>query len=247
MPRLSEEQVRCIESLLSMGKHYREIADSCGVSLPTVVKYARRVRGAAPVPTSSPAAAPVTPGAGSEVVKLDTKFFMDLVRQRLDPKHPIMAKWVDNVSWWNHVIIEFSAHMLPYAFKLLEDHEIDRQNPEVTVRNMVSKFHELKKLAEERAEKMAEYESRLKELESEVGNLRAERERLLRLVDEYKGLVDETLSETRKLVEELRSKVVKTLVLVVKVVPETLSPAERAKYFHVVAPKIRELWGVEVG
>ena len=246
MPRLSEEQVRCIESLLSMGKHYREIAESCGVSLPTVVKYARRLRGGSeltPVPTSLDPA----PATGSGVEEEDVKFIMDLVKQRLDPKHPITQKWVEDVSWWTHLILDFSKFVLPDILKRMEEKDIDIHNPEVTARNAAAKFRAIKQLAEERAEKIAEYESRLKELESEVGSLRAERERLLRLVDEYKGLVDETLSETRKLVEELRSKVVKTLVLVVKVVPETLSPAERAKYFHVVAPKIRELWGVEVG
>lgn len=235
---LPEEKVKCIESLLAMGKPYRAVARECSVSVTTVTKYARSLKGR----VSPPGVSDV-----EGVVEEDVEAMLRIMRERLDPKHPAMTKLITDTSWWFHVILDFGKFAIPEVMSLMRAEEIDVRNPEATARAMVSKLKHIKQIAEERATQIHEFESRVKELEAELSSLRSENERLRRLVEEYRKLYDEALSETRKLIEGLRGRIAKTLVLVVKVVPEALSPSERAKYLHVIAPKIRELWGVEVG
>jgi len=237
MPRLTKDQVECIKTLLRMGKSYREIASQCSVNVNTVMKYAKEL-GERESPKAAGEGDPKT-----EVLRNDARFVMETTRQRLDPKHPIMTKWVSDVSWWTHLILDFSKIALPDVLKLLGEGEIDIHNPEATARNAVAKFKTIKQLAEERAEKILEYESKVKELEGEVRTLRGENEELRKLMRDY----DEALEELRSFIEDLRGRVRETLVFMVKYVPDVMSPSERATYMHVVAPKMRELWGVEVG
>jgi len=215
--RLPDEKLECIESLLRMGKSYREVASQCGVNI-------------------SEEAAAEPRRSDEDVSATDIKFIMDAIKQRLDPKHPIMTKWVSDVSWWTHLILDFSKLVLPDILRLLDEKDIDIHNPEATARNAAAKFRSVKQLAEERAEKILEYESKIKELEGEVGVLRSENEKLKELVEEYKRLFDEAIEKTST-----------TIVFIVKYVPEALSPEERATYLHVVGSKMKELWGVEVG
>jgi len=232
--RLPDEKLECIESLLRMGKSYREVASQCGVNINTVMKYAKTLgrEEAAAEPRRS----------DEDVSATDIKFIMDAIKQRLDPKHPIMSKWVSDVSWWTHLILDFSKLVLPDILKLLEDKDIDIHNPEATARNAAAKFRSVKQLAEERAEKILEYENRIKQLEGEVGVLRSENEKLRQLMREY----DAALEKLRAFIEDLRARVRETLVFIIKYVPQILKPEERAMYMHVITPKVKELWGVEV-
>jgi len=232
--------------MLRLGKTYDEIQRICGVSRSYISRRKKQLelQETAKRAEHTAAATAYEESEESENVSgVDARFIMDLVKKRLDPKHPIMVKWIDNVAWWNHIILEFSKSLLPDAFRLLDEHEIDRRNPEVTAANIVKKFRAFMKLAEERAEKLEEYEEKIRALESEVERLRGENKYLRELVKDYKTLVDDTLNETRRAIEDLKSRVVKTIVFIVKYVPEALSPTERSKYYHVVIPKIRELWG----
>jgi len=232
MPRLSREQVECIKALLRMGKSYREIAREVGVHYNTVMRYARQLRDEG-VDVNE---------LGNSVIE-DAKFVMNVAMQRLDPKHPVRSKWIEDVAWWTHLMLDFSKLMLPDAMRLLGEGEIDIRNPEATARNMVVKLRELRRIAEQRAEKLLEYESKIRELEGEVKLLSEENRRLRELMEEY----DEVLGRLRSFIEDLKSRISSTLIFIVKYVPQALSPSERATYMHVLTPKIRELWGVEVG
>ena len=240
---LSEDKIKCIISLRKMGKSYREIAEQCGVSPNTVMKYVKMVEAQEEAEKTEKHEATEKGNPKVEVLQEDARFVMETTRQRLDPKHPIMTKWVDNVAWWTHLMLDFSKIVLPDIMKLLEARDIDIHNPEVTAKNAVAKFKATLRLAEERAEKILEYEGRIRELEGEVNVLRRENEELRKLMKDY----DKALEKLRSFIEDLRGRVGKTLVFIVKYVPQSLSPEARAKYLHVVVPKIKEVWGVEVG
>jgi len=240
MPRLTEDQVKCIETLLGMGKSYREVASQCGVALSTVVRYAKKFKEGQEPSTS---VADEGTAVEQDVVSKDAEFIMNAVRQRLDPKHPIMTKWVSDISWWTHLMLDFSKIVLPDIMRLLEAKDIDIHNPEATARNAAAKFKAIKQLAEERAEKILEYENKIKELKSELESLAMENSKLRLLMKDY----DEALEKLRTFIEDLRGRVRETLVFIVKYIPQMLGPEARATYLHAVAPKMRELWGVEVG
>jgi len=237
MPRLSEEKVQCIETLLRMNKSYREIASQCGVSVNTVMRYAKKLG------EQQQQSAIAEEHRSDDVVMEDVEFIMNIVRDKLDPKHPIKTKWVSDVSWWTHLILDFSKLVLPDVLKLLDEKDIDIRNPEVTARNAATKFRALKQLAEERAEKILEYENKVKELEGEVKSLQKENESLRKLIDEYEN----ALQSLKSVIDDLRYRVRETLVYIVKYIPQALSPSERATYIHVLVPKLKELWGVEIG
>lgn len=161
-----------------------------------------------------------------EALKDDAKFLLSLIRQRIDPKAPIITKWTENVSWWTHVLQDFSALVSPYILSLLTPNEIDLSNPEVTVKNMVGKFEALR----EKATRVAEIEAKL----------RSENEALKQVLSEYEKLID----DQNKLIAEMLDKTRKTINFFMIVLPKQL-PEELRETYKIYLRKIRDVWGVK--
>ena len=161
----------------------------------------------------------------------DVKSMLSIVRSRLDPRHPALQKLIVDTSWWFHVILDFSKQAIPELMGYLSSDEVDVEDPEATAKNIVRKLRMIK----------TSYE-RAKKLEAEAERLRRENEELRELIDEY----DEALETVKNFAEEMKKRVKEMLVFLVRTVPRALSGWDRAVYMHVVFPKIRELWGVEI-
>jgi lipopolysaccharide biosynthesis regulator YciM len=161
----------------------------------------------------------------NEALEEDMKFILSTVRQRLDPKAPIITKWTENVSWWTHVFLDFSALVSPYILSLLTPNEIDLSNPEVTVKNMVGKFEALR----EKATRASEIEAKL----------RSENEALKQILREYERLID----EQNKLIAETLSKARETINFFMIVLPKQL-PEELKQTYIAYSRKLKEVWGV---
>jgi regulator of replication initiation timing len=160
-----------------------------------------------------------------EVLEEDMKLILGTMRQRLDPKAPIITKWTENVSWWTHVFLDFSALVSPDIFSLMSENEIDLSNPEVTVKNMVQKFKSLK----EKAARVNEIEAKYKiEIES-----------LKQVLSEYERLID----DQNKLIAETLNKARETINFFMVILPKQL-PEDVKQTYIAYSKKLKEVWGV---
>jgi len=183
----------------------------------------------------------------------ETKFLVSQLRQRLDPKLPIMTKFVSDTSWWLHLRLDFTRLVLPELFSMMSKEEIDIANPEVTARNMASKVLALKaeaSRARELEDKLraltGEFEARLREEVSRVESKYAvEVEALKAKLREYEGVIATYDTVVRGLADALATlagKAERTMRLVSRFIaglPEDV----RGEYEVKVAPRIREIWG----
>jgi len=108
----------------------------------------------------------------------DVQFMITTMKQRLDPKLPVMTKFVEDVSWWQHLMFDFSKMAVPEVFALMKADDIDVKNPETTAERMVNKVKELKEVAR----KVSELESRLKSLAQDSNVI------LLRSLEELRSI-----------------------------------------------------------
>jgi hypothetical protein len=171
------------------------------------------------------------PPPPNSITESDVRFIMSVVRSRLDPKAPIMTKWIEDVSYWHHVIVDLGASLLPDLLALLADSEIDRRNPENLVNNMVSKFRLLKSRAAEVEKVEAGYRVRVGELERRVAELE---DLLARYAQEVREAADA--------IEVLADRVKRTLVYFLVEVPRRLSEEARSEYLA-LARRVVEIWG----
>jgi hypothetical protein len=153
----------------------------------------------------------------------DVKFLLSTIKQRLDPKAPIITKWTENVSWWTHVFLDFSALVSPDIFSLMAPSEIDLSNPEVTVKNMVQKFKALK----DKAARVDDIEAKLK----------SENEALKQTLSKYRRLID----EQKKLIAEIFDKARETVNFFMIVLPKRLPEEVRGTYIA-YSKKLEEIW-----
>jgi len=179
----------------------------------------------------------------------ETKFLVSQIRQRLDPKLPIMSKFVSDTSWWLHLRLDFTRLVLPELFAMMSKEEIDIVNPEVTARNMASKVLALKAeaaRARELEDKLRAFEARLREEVSRVESKYAtEVEALRAKLKEYEGVIATYDTIVRGLADALATlagKAERTMRLVSRFIAG-LPEGVREEYEVKVAPRIREVWG----
>jgi hypothetical protein len=212
----SRRQVRVSDSLEQLCEYYYQQQRSEGGGRPASA-------------TRSPPAPPPPPP--NSITESDVRFIMSVVRSRLDPKAPIMTKWIEDLSYWHHVIIDLGASLLPDLLAMLADSEIDRRNPERLVENMVSKFRLLKSRATEVERVEAGYRTRVEELERRVAELEG---LLARYSEELRGAAEA--------IEVLADRTKRTLVYFLVEVPRRLSEEARSEYLP-LARGVVEVWG----
>jgi len=161
----------------------------------------------------------------------DTKLILNTIKQRLDPKAPIITKWTENIAWWNHIIIDTSTYLLPDLLAMLKSDEIDLNNPEVTTRNIVAKFRTLRETARSAEELEKKYSIEVESLKQRLSSLEA-------LVKQY----SEVIAEQNKLIDKLAEKAKSTIAFFMVYVPKYL-PEEARTTYMALAGKIKDVWG----
>jgi hypothetical protein len=174
----------------------------------------------------SPVARPL-----NRVLEEDTRLIMDAIRQKLDPKAPIITKWTENIAWWNHLIMDTATYLLPELLSMLRAEEIDLENPEATSKNMVSKFKAIRETARRVEELEAKYSAELEALRRRAADLES-------LLNKYV----EVIREQGRLIEDLADKAKKTIAFFVVYVPNYLPEDARTPY-KALASKVKEIWG----
>jgi DNA repair exonuclease SbcCD ATPase subunit len=168
----------------------------------------------------------------------DVKLIVTTIRQRIDPKAPILTKWVESLSWWHHLIINLSTYLLPDLLSLLQRDEIDMTNPDVTAKRIVSKYYSIR----EEVAKVEEIKQQIASVEqkysSEMEALRQKLSALEELLRQY----SEVIREQNKIIDELTDKAKRTMYLFLVEMPMYLPDNVRPRY-KAVAGKIEEIWG----
>jgi uncharacterized coiled-coil protein SlyX len=167
----------------------------------------------------------------SRVLEEDVKLIVSAIKQKIDPKAPIITKWTENISWWHHVILDTSTYILPELMSMLSAGEIDLENPEMTARHMVSKFKAIREKAQRVEEVEAEYKSKVEVLEQRV-----------KALEEALKSYAEIVAEQNKLIQELADKAKKTIAFFVVYVPRYL-PEEARELYRALASRVSEIWG----
>ena len=258
MPRrIPEDKYRCVVDLLKMGKKVRDIVQTCGVNKNTVSSIRRELelRGELPPSgTTGPSTASATTKEerprdsrttggiyiDPRSVESDINFMLTVMRNRLDPKHPIMTKMITDVSWWLHLILDFSKYAIPELMG--DDVLVDVSNPEVTAQELVRKLRRIKSSAQEVEEKLRQYDEAMKEAEARIRALEEENRALREALEELKRLYNRVVDETKAMLEDMKRRTSATILFIVKEVPQALPPQVRALYLHTVMPKVREIW-----
>jgi hypothetical protein len=74
----------------------------------------------------------------------DVRQIVGLIRQRVDPKAPILQKLVENTAFWQRVTIELGARLLPELLPMIDAEDMDQGHPERTVEALVRAFKRMK-------------------------------------------------------------------------------------------------------
>jgi len=160
----------------------------------------------------------------------DVQAMITMLKSRLDPKLPLMAKFVEDISWWQHLMLDFSKRAVPEVFSLMSAEDIDVRNPEATAEKMVSKL----KAMREMATKAGEAEARIKAIEEEY---KAKLSALEDALKKYKEVID----EQGKIIDDLATKTKKTISYILYTLPLYLTEEDRPLYYMIVN-KIKEIW-----
>jgi hypothetical protein len=168
----------------------------------------------------------------------DVKLIVAAVRQRIDPKAPILTKWVESLSWWHHLIINLSTYLLPDLLSMLSRDEIDMTNPDVTAKKIVSKYYAMR----EEVAKVEEIKQQIASVEQKYSSeLEALRQKLS-VLEELLRQYSEVIREQNKIIDELTDKAKRTMYLFLVEMPMYLPDNVRPRY-KAVAGKIEEIWG----
>jgi hypothetical protein len=196
----------------------------------------KRLREQPPPPSSSSSPSPAVPGPSrQELLKAledDANSVITIMKSRLDPRAPVMTKFVEDVSWWQHLMLDFSKQAVPEVFSLMGADEVDVRNPEVTAQRMVSKLKAIKEKA-----------LRAEELEAKVKTVEEEYKAKLSALEEALRRYKEVIEEQGKVIEDLAERSKKTIAFFMVVLPERLPPETRSLY-RKLASEVKALWGV---
>jgi len=74
----------------------------------------------------------------------DVRQIVGLIRQRVDPRAPILRKLVENTAFWQRVTTDLGARLLPELVPMIDAEDMDQEHPERTVEALVRAFKRMK-------------------------------------------------------------------------------------------------------
>jgi len=129
-------------------------------------------------------------GAEGAGVEEDYSYIVGLIRQKIDSRAPILQKWVNDIAWWQHLINDTSARLLPDLLSMLGPGEVDLEDPERTVEAIVRHYAELKSRARDAEAALKRYEAALRVYMDRVKKLEEELRERVEAYNQIKNLYD---------------------------------------------------------
>jgi hypothetical protein len=169
-------------------------------------------------------------GAEGAGVEEDYSYIVGLIRQKIDSRAPILQKWVNDIAWWQHLINDTSARLLPDLLSMLSPDEVDLEHPERTVAAIVRHYAELKSRAREAEAALKRYEAAL----------RIYMDKVRKLEGELRGCV-EASNQLGDLYDALAEGCKNTLYYLAYQLPAYLPEDVRLTY-RVLLSKVQRIW-----
>jgi hypothetical protein len=160
----------------------------------------------------------------------DYSHMVSLIRQRVDPRAPILQRWVEDVAWWQHVTNDTTTKILPDLLSRLSVNEIDLENPERTAEAMVRHYVELRTAAQGAEALRQKYEEELKA-----------RDEKIRMLEDRLKLLQDAYNQLKDLYDSLAARTKRTLeFFLVQIVPYL--PSDAQQVYRVLASRVQKIW-----
>ncbi|MCG2896176.1 MAG: hypothetical protein L7G95_02345 [Acidilobus sp.] len=159
----------------------------------------------------------------------DYSHMVSLIRQRVDPRAPILQRWVEDVAWWHQVLNDTIVKLLPDLLSRLNVNEVDLEHPERTAEAMVRHYMEMVTAARNAEALRRKYEEELRAKEAKI---RALEGRLKVIQGAYDGL--------ERLFDDIAARTKMTLEFFRQIVPYL--PSDAQDVYGVLASKVQKIW-----
>ncbi|MFP3287612.1 MAG: hypothetical protein RXP86_10165 [Acidilobus sp.] len=160
----------------------------------------------------------------------DYSHMVSLIRQRVDPRAPILQKWVNDIAWWQHVLHDTTTKILPDLLSRLSINEIDLEDPEKTAEAMVRHYVELRTAAQGAQALRQKYEEELRA-----------RDKKIRMLEERLKLLQDAYNQLKDLYDSLAARTKRTLEFFLRQIVLYL-PSDAQDVYRVLASRVQKIW-----
>jgi len=160
----------------------------------------------------------------------DYSHMVSLIKQRVDPRAPILQRWVEDVAWWHQVLNDTIVKLLPDLLSMLDVNEVDLEHPERTAEAMVRHYMEMVTVARSAEALRRKYEEELRAKEAKIKALEGRLKVIQGAYDELERLFDDIAARTKKTLEFFLRQVVPYL------------PSDAQGVYRVLASGVQRIW-----
>jgi len=166
-----------------------------------------------------------------EVVREEDYLHMvSLIRQRVDPRAPVLQRWVEDVAWWHQVLNDTVVKLLPDLLSRLNVNEVDLEHPERTAEAMVRHYMEMVTAARNAEALRRKYEEELRAKEAKIKALEGRLKVIQGAYDDLERLFDSMIARTKKTLEFFLRQIVPYL------------PSDARDVYRVLASGVQRIW-----
>jgi hypothetical protein len=166
-----------------------------------------------------------------EVVREEDYLHMvSLIRQRVDPRAPVLQRWAEDVAWWHQVLNDAVVKLLPDLLSRLNVNEIDLEHPERTAEAIVRHYMEVRTAARNAEALRRKYEEELRTKEAKIKALEGRLKVIQGAYDDLERLFDSMIARTKKTLEFFLRQIVPYL------------PSDARDVYRVLASGVQRIW-----
>jgi len=155
---------------------------------------------------------------------------VSLIRQRVDPRAPILQRWVEDVAWWHQVLNDAIVKLLPDLLSRLNVNEVDLEHPERTAEAIVRHYMEMVTAARSAEALRRKYEDELRAKEAKIKALEGRLKVIQGAYDGLERLFDGVVARMKKTLEFFLRQIVPYL------------PSDAQNVYRVLASGVQRIW-----
>jgi hypothetical protein len=160
----------------------------------------------------------------------DYSHVVSLIRQRVDPRAPVLQRWAEDVAWWHQVLNDTVVKLLPDLLSRLDVNEVDLEHPERTAEAIVRHYIEVKTAARNAEALRRKYEEELRAKEAKIKALEGRLKVIQGAYDDLERLFDSMIARTKKTLEFFLRQIVPYL------------PSDARGVYRVLASGVQRIW-----
>jgi hypothetical protein len=160
----------------------------------------------------------------------DYSHMVSLIRQRVDPRAPVLQRWVEDVAWWHQVLNDTIVKLLPDLLSRLNVNEVDLEHPERTAEAIVRHYMEVRTAARNAEALRRKYEEELRAKEAKIRALEGRLKVIQGAYDDLERLFDSMIARAKKTLEFFLRQIVPYL------------PSDAQDVYRVLASGVQRIW-----